>query len=84
MAYVYVLESEKNKKFYIGSADNLDDRLKRHNQGYEKAKKPYRPYKIAFQQKCLSMEEAKKLERKIKKWKRRDLISKVIESGIIY
>ena len=84
MAYVYVLESEKHRKFYIGSTENMGERLARHNQGYEKSTKPYRPYKIAFKQKCSNMEEARTLEHKIKKWKRRDLILKIIDSGVIY
>ena len=84
MACVYVLESKKDKRFYVGSTSNLEARLWRHNQGYEKATKPYRPYKIVFRQECSSINEARLLELKIKKWKRKDFILKIIHSGVIY
>ena len=84
MAYVYILESEKSKKFYVGSTNDLDKRLLRHNQGYEKATKPHKPYKIVFKQKCKNITEARILEHKIKNWKRRDFILKVINSGVVY
>ena len=84
MAYVYILESQKDKRFYIGSTESLEKRLFRHNQGYEKSTKPYRPYIVVFKQKCLNIEEARFLELKIKKWKRRDFILKIISSGVVY
>ena len=84
MAYVYVLESETSERFYVGSTGNLENRLLRHNKGYEKSTKHYRPYKIVFSQKCVTLQEAQALERKIKKWKRKDFILKIIESGVIY
>ena len=84
MACVYILESQKDKRFYIGSTENLEKRLFRHNQGYEKATKPHRPYAVVFKQECSSIEEARFLELKIKKWKRRDFILKIINSGVVY
>ena len=34
MWYVYIIYSEKADTFYTGVTDNLDWRLKRHNQGW--------------------------------------------------
>ena len=33
MWYVYILRSEKDKKLYIGSTDNINRRLSEHNSG---------------------------------------------------
>ncbi|HAN18156.1 MAG TPA: hypothetical protein DCQ24_05725 [Bacteroidales bacterium] len=33
--YVYILFSESLQKFYIGQTQNLLDRIKRHNHGFE-------------------------------------------------
>ena len=84
MAYVYILESQKDKRFYIGSTENIEERLSRHNQGYEKATKPYTPSQVVFKQRCSNIEEARLPERKIKRWKRRDFILKIINSGVVY
>ncbi len=84
MAYVYILESQKNKKLYIGSTINLEDRLNRHNAGYVKATKPNIPYLVVFKQECLTYAQARAFEIKIKGWKRKDFVTKVIESGKVY
>ena len=84
MAWVYILESQKNKRFYIGSTVNLEERLKRHNSGYEKATKSYRPYSVIFKQECATVSQARILEYKIKKWKRRDFVLRIIASGVVY
>ena len=84
MAWVYILESQKNQRFYIGSTINLEERFNRHNAGHEKSTKSYIPYRLVFKQECQTINEAKRLEYKIKKWKRRDLVLKVIETGVVY
>lgn len=33
MYFVYILFSSKTEKYYIGSTDNLESRLKHHNAG---------------------------------------------------
>ncbi|MFN3941656.1 MAG: GIY-YIG nuclease family protein [Flavobacterium sp.] len=33
--FVYILHSPNYDKYYIGQTNNLEDRLKRHNEGYE-------------------------------------------------
>ena len=48
MTYLYILESLVNGKYYIGVADDPDERLIVHNGGYNKSTKAYRPYKMIF------------------------------------
>ncbi|WP_420846908.1 GIY-YIG nuclease family protein [Mucilaginibacter straminoryzae] len=32
--YTYILQSQKNSRFYVGHTANLDERLNRHNNGF--------------------------------------------------
>ncbi|HBV33599.1 TPA: endonuclease [Patescibacteria group bacterium] len=44
--YVYILLSLVNGDLYIGSAQDIDSRLERHNAGKVKSTKAYRPWKL--------------------------------------
>ncbi|MDD3607810.1 MAG: GIY-YIG nuclease family protein [Candidatus Moranbacteria bacterium] len=44
--YTYVLLSQKNKRLYIGSTENLEKRIERHNKGRVKSTKAGRPWKL--------------------------------------
>ena len=47
MTYVYILESEANiEHFYIGLAEDLRDRLRRHNSGQVAHTSKYVPWRI--------------------------------------
>jgi len=48
MYYVYVIKSLKDGKIYVGHTNNLIKRFKEHNQGYEKATRPRRPFKLIY------------------------------------
>jgi len=62
MFFVYILESLKNKKLYIGYTRNLKKRLAEHNSGKSKATKPHRPYKMIYHEAFLNKKDAKKRE----------------------
>ena len=78
--FVYILESEIDKSFYIGQTNNVFDRLKRHNNGFNRSTKNKRPWKLLYSEKCISRSEAVKLESKLKSWKKRDMILKYIQN----
>ncbi|WP_169712772.1 GIY-YIG nuclease family protein, partial [Algoriphagus faecimaris] len=44
MYFVYILSSSKTNKYYVGSTDNLESRLKHHNAGSTPSTKPGAPY----------------------------------------
>lgn len=81
--FVYILQSLKNNRFYIGSTTNIDIRLKQHNQGAVKATKNIRPLRLVFKQGYPKIQIAKKIELRLKKFKRRDFIVKIIKDGRI-
>lgn len=83
MGYLYILKSLRNGRYYIGSTNNLERRLKEHNTGQTKYTKYTIPFEIAFSYECVSLEEARKLEKKLKKFKSKTIIDKIIESGHI-
>lgn len=74
MFYVYIIYSLDFDKFYIGQTQNFQERILRHNSGYEKATSPY----IPWVKKCVleksSRYEAMVLEKKLKNLNRERLL----------
>ena len=66
MYYVYLIESLQTNKYYIGQTSNIEDRITRHNAGYEKSIKAYRPWKLVGFIETKTRKEAMRLEKKIK------------------
>jgi putative endonuclease len=64
--YVYVLESIKCGKLYIGYTTNLRDRFKSHNLGLNFSTKPYRPWHLTHFEVYLNEEDAKRREKYLK------------------
>jgi len=64
---VYILWSDSLKRFYVGSTNDLADRLLRHNAGYEKYTSRGVPWKKIYEITCKDRKEAYNLEMKIKK-----------------
>jgi putative endonuclease len=66
MKYVYILESLDSEHFYVGIADDLRARLKKHNAGEVTHTSKYRPWKVrtyvAFSDKKLAFEFEKYLK----------------------
>ncbi len=48
MYYVYVLQSLKDGKFYIGFTNNIEDRVKDHNSGKNLSTELRRPLKLIY------------------------------------
>lgn len=83
MPYVYILQSLKNQRYYIGSTSDIQQRFLSHRTGQVQATKNLLPLKIVLQQEYIDINVARKIERKLKKLKRRDYIEKIIKDGII-
>lgn len=78
-SYLYILKSLKNDSYYIGISHDVDKRIKQHNFGNVSATKNKRPYKIVFKQEYNNIASAHRAELKIKSWKRKDFIDKIVE-----
>ena len=78
MHQTYILKSLGLNKYYIGSTDNLKDRLIRHNSGRNKSTKNYRPWKIIYTESFKTKQEAYKREMQIKSYKGGQAFKKMI------
>ncbi|MCA9404992.1 MAG: GIY-YIG nuclease family protein [Candidatus Omnitrophica bacterium] len=83
MAFVYILQSRKNGNYYIGSTDNIEQRIKQHQKGRVISTKGLLPVDIVFKQACDDIKTARLVEKRIKRLKRKDYIQKIIEDGYI-
>lgn len=83
MAYVYILESLDNGRYYIGSTIDLDERLKHHFGGFTPSTKRFGEIKLVFSQYYVNLKDARSIEKKLKKLKRRDYINKIVKDGFI-
>ena len=64
---VYAIKSLKTGRIYIGQTQNADKRLQYHNSGYVKSTCDDRPWQLYALQKVKSINEARWLERKLKR-----------------
>ncbi|MEK7502879.1 MAG: GIY-YIG nuclease family protein [Patescibacteria group bacterium] len=83
LGIVYILQSEKNGKYYIGSTTDLNRRILEHNSGKTKSLKYLLPMRLLFQQSFENLIAARRMEIKLKKMKNRNIISQIIADGEI-
>ena len=81
-AYVYILKDE-NGKFYIGSTPTLEKRLKQHTKGHTQTTRNMVNPKLVLKQEVSSLTIARRIERRLKKMKRKDYIVKIVADGYI-
>lgn len=74
--YTYVLLSLKNNDIYIGSAEDLYDRVDLHNQGKVKSTKGYKPWKLLEHHEFKSRSEAFRHEKFLKTGQQKELLKK--------
>ena len=82
MWFVYVLESLVNGRYYIGSTNNLERRLKEHNSGKSKYTSLTKPFKIIYIENYETETEARKREFYLKRLKSRKYIDWLINRTI--
>jgi putative endonuclease len=78
MFYVYLLQSEVSRRFYIGSTKDIASRLSRHNAGHSPSTKAYHLWKLVYSESFNTYAEAVKREREIKGWKNSDYMARTL------
>jgi len=78
--FVYVIESELNKRRYVGFTNDLKRRLNEHNIGKMKSTKAYKPWKIIYHEEALTRIEARKREKYLKSAAGRRKIKMIMSS----
>ena len=66
MHYVYVLESEIDKKWYTGCTHDLKERLRLHNAGKVQSTKDRRPLRLIYYEACITQSDAYRREKYLK------------------
>ncbi|MFA4890231.1 MAG: GIY-YIG nuclease family protein [Candidatus Paceibacterota bacterium] len=66
MFYTYILQSQKDKKFYIGFSENLKQRFIEHSNGLVDATKNRWPLELVYYEACLDKQSALKREKYFK------------------
>ena len=81
MYYTYIIQSQKNGKFYTGSCQDIQIRIERHNAGATPSTKSGRPWKLVYSESYENNSDALKREREIKSKKSRKYIEFLIDSA---
>jgi putative endonuclease len=76
--YVYILESNKDGRHYIGSTTNVEKRLLYHNLEKQRSTKNRIPFKFIYNQKCSDKKTALQREKQIKSYKGGEAFKKLI------
>ena len=66
MHFVYVLLSRKDHKYYIGYTDNVESRIKKHNQGSVPSTKKRRPFDLIYYEAYVNVRDAEGREKFLK------------------
>ena len=66
MYWVYAISSIKRNYIYIGLTSDLDERISRHNNGYERTTKAYLPFRLIYSEKLNTRYEARVREKYLK------------------
>jgi putative endonuclease len=64
--YVYILQSKKDKLFYIGYTNNIKRRFRQHQNGESKATAPRRPFELIFYEVYTNKQDARRREKYFK------------------
>jgi putative endonuclease len=79
--YLYVLQSQKNGKYYVGITKDVESRVNQHNRGAGKSTKSGKPWNLLYTEEFRSSSEASKRERYIKDQKSRLYIENLIKTN---
>ena len=79
MHYVYILQSKKDGKYYIGYTSNLESRLAYHNSGQQRSTKHRIPFEMVYFEKYETRREALKREKEIKSYKGGNAFCKLLQ-----
>ena len=80
MYYVYILYSKDFNRYYVGQCEDIDIRLKRHNNRGVPSTKPYVPWVLVYNEVFVTRADAANREKEIKNKKSRKYIEYLIAS----
>lgn len=75
---VYVIQSEVDKRLYVGLSSNIEKRLRSHNNGETFSTKGYRPWKLIYSEIVGKRKEAREREKYLKSGIGKEYIKNII------
>ncbi len=81
MCWLYILKNELTNRYYIGSTNNLERRLKQHRAGQVRTTKILRTFNLAYKEKYSNIVEAREREKKLKSYKSKKYIERLIDKA---
>lgn len=81
--FVYVLQSEKGGKHYVGISGNLQHHLELHNEGKTNSTKARRPFKLIYTEEYDTLQETRKKEKYYKSGSGREKLKNLFPGGSI-
>ena len=79
--YLYIIQSQKDGSYYVGSTKDLVRRLKRHNEGRSKYTKGRRPWELVYNEEYPDRPTAMKREQEIKRRKDKLFIANLVRTS---
>ena len=80
--FLYILKSKTVDKYYTGISQNPETRLQYHNTVEKGFTSRYRPWEIIYIKEYETKEIALTIERKVKGWKSKVMIGKLINGDV--
>ncbi|CAB5153374.1 hypothetical protein D3OALGB2SA_4944 [Olavius algarvensis associated proteobacterium Delta 3] len=77
--YVYIIQSLRDESYYVGTTQDLLNRIERHNQGRSTFTKTKRPWKLVYKEEHPDRSSAMKREYAIKHRKSTDYILNLVD-----
>jgi putative endonuclease len=66
MFYVYVIQSKKSSNLYVGSTNDLKERITKHNKGLVKSTRKHKPYVLIYYEAYKIESDARRREKMLK------------------
>ncbi|OGW67627.1 MAG: hypothetical protein A3A88_04465 [Nitrospirae bacterium RIFCSPLOWO2_01_FULL_62_17] len=83
MHYVYILLNEAKTRTYTGVSDDIEKRLKEHNEGKVKSSRHYRPHRVIYTEEFQTLSEARQKERFYKSTTGRRRLKEILAGSIL-
>lgn len=80
MYYTYILQSQKSNRYYIGSTNDVEKRIREHNSGKTTSTRKRGPFILVYLESYDSRQNAYRREMQIKKYKGGKAFKKLFQS----
>lgn len=82
MHFVYIIQSQKHNRYYIGCTNNIKTRIKQHNDKQNYSTKNGIPWKLIIYKKFENQQKAYQCEKKIKSYKGGNAFKRLINGEV--